>query len=224
MTSNVTVAPTSKRSDFSFPTPFQSGNKWNYSYDDAKYTERHITAFAPVIGITVFFLLFSRFGPFGNFPNLFPNSTVGGIAYLAIFIGALALSIFAGNKLTKRTVAARNRKRDEFRRVNASFIIEEMSKKGWRVAREDATEILIRDDHPYLLNEDGVRYYARYFQVGINNVTVAVELCDEEVEEGLKRKEKQSRTDSIIAAYEASHGTMSPEKRSGFVTALEISL
>lgn len=223
MNSNVTVASIPKYSDFSFPTPFQSANKWNYSYDDAKYTERNITAFAPVIGIIFFFLLFSRFGPFGDFPNLFPNSAVGGIAYLGIFIGTLALSIFAGNKLTKRTVDSRNRKRDEFRKENAAILIEEISKKGWKIAREDAVETLIRDDHPYFLNEDGVRYYARYFQIGTTNVTVAVELCDEEVEEDLHNKEKQSRVDSLVKTYEETHGAMSQEKKSGFIAALEIS-
>jgi hypothetical protein len=85
-------------------------------------------------------------------------------------------------------------------------------------------QTLIKDDNPYLVNKNGVRYYARQFYIGEENVTFMVELRDEDVEKEMADKEKQSRIDFLTKRYEDAHGAMSPETKSAFVEGIRMSL
>ena len=74
-------------------------------------------------------------------------------------------SFFLASKLSKRMVASRNRKRDEYRATHAATIIDALAEKGWKIVGNDAVKTLVEDDNPYLVNENGVRYYARQFHM-----------------------------------------------------------
>jgi hypothetical protein len=222
--SNVIAPYTPKWEDFSFATPFESSDNWHFSYDDGKSLEKTLSAVFPFGAIVLFFLLFSRYSPLSGIVSMFNNEFVGGAAYLGIFLGMVVGSYFVASKLAKRTIASRNRKRDEFRAEHAAAVIDELGKKGWTIYGNDVVATLLKDNNPYLLNEHGVRYYARQFHVGRENVSFMVELSDEAAEQGLKDKEKQSRLDFLIKRYEDANGAMSPEKKAGFEAALKMSL
>lgn len=213
-----------KWEDVEFPNPAISSKKWNFNYDDAKSLEKNMGAFLPFLAIVLFFALFSRFGPFSSFVSGFGNETVGAIAFFAVFILMLVGSFFLASKLSKRMVASRNRKRDEYRAANAATIIDALAEQGWKIVGKDAVQTLIKDDNPYLVNKNGVRYYARQFYIGEENVTFMVELRDEDVEKEMADKEKQSRIDFLMKRYEDAHGAMSPDTKSAFVEGIRMSL
>lgn len=210
-----------KWEDVEFPNPDISSKKWNFNYDDAKALEKTVGALLPFASIVLFFALFSKFSPLGK---LFDGSDVSGIIYIAIFLGMLVSSFFIAVKLSKRMVKKRNSKRDEYRAANAATIIDALAEQGWKIVGKDAVQTLIKDDNPYLVNKNGVRYYARQFYIGQENVTFMVELRDEGVEKEMADKEKQSRIDFMLKRYEDANGVMSPETRSAFVEGAKMSL
>lgn len=226
--SNVTApVPTSynpKWDEFNFPNQSISPDKWHYSYDDGKSTAKTIEALIPAGTLVTLFFLFSKVGPWSLLPESFTRSDVAGWIYISVFVSFFIASLFLANKVAKRAVASRGRKRDEYRAQNASLIIDELAKKGWKIVGKDAVKILIQDNNPYMVNENGTRYYARQFHIGREDINVMVELSDAEVQKDMKDKEKQSRTEFLINKYETANGTMSPEMKTGFVEALKMSL
>jgi hypothetical protein len=228
MTNSTATAPTNynpKWEDVEFPNPSISSDKWNFDYEDAKRLEKNMSALLPFVAIVIFFALFSRFGPFSSFVAGFDSEEVGAAAFLGIFISMLIGSFFLASKLSKRMVASRNRKRDEYRATHAATIIDGLAEKGWKIVGNDAVKTVVEDfNNPYLLNENGVRYYARQFHIERENITFMVELRDEEVQKEMKDKEKQSRIEFLVNRYETANGTMTPEMKSGFVAGLNMGL
>lgn len=224
MTNGTATAPTNYNpqwEDVEFPNPSISSKTWNFTYDDAKALEKTIGALLPFASIVLFFALFSKFSPLGQ---LFDGSTVSGIIYFAIFMGMLVSSFFIADKLSKRMVKKRNRNRDEYRATHAATIIDALAEKGWKIVGKDAVQTLVKDDNPYLVNKNGVRYYARQFYIGENFVAIMVELRDEAVQKEMKEEKKQSQIEFLVNRYETEHGPMTSEMKSGFVAGLNMGL
>lgn len=224
-----TSAPTDyspKWEDIEFPNPSISSDKWSFTYDDAQRLEKMMGVLLPFGSIVLFFALFSRFGPFGHIFSEVggEGDPTGGFLFLGIFLAMLVSSFFLASYLTKRMVRNRNRNRDEYRAANASLIIDALAEKGWNLVSKDAVQTLIKDNNPYLTNQNGVRYYARQFYVGKNYVAIMVELSDAETEKVMKDKEKQSRIEFLVKRYETANGTMTPEMKAGFEAGLNMGL
>lgn len=222
-TASAPVAYNPKWEDIEFPNPSISSKKWNFSYDDAKSLEKTLTAVIPFVSLVVFFALFSRFSPLGQ---LFKNSgEVGGWVFFGIFITMFVTSLIVASKVSKRAVASRNRQRDEYRATHAATIIDALAEKGWKIVGNDAVKTVVEDfNNPYLLNENGTRYYARQFHIGTENITFMVELRDAEVEKTMKDEEKQSRVEFLIKRCENAHGVMSSAERIAFIRGVRMGL
>lgn len=212
--------------DVEFPNPSISSKTWNFNYDDAKSLEKTLGVFLPFGSIVLFFALFSRFSPFGHIFSEVggDGDPTGGFLFLGIFLAMLVGSYFLASKLAKRMISSRNRNRDEYRAANASTIIDALAEQGWNIVGKNAVQTLIKDNNPYLTNANGVRYYARQFYIGKENVTFMVELRDAETEQAMKAKEKQSRIEFLVKRYEDANGTMTPEMKAGFEAGLNMGL
>jgi uncharacterized membrane protein len=221
-TASAPVAYNPRWEDIEFPNPSISSKKWNFSYDDAKSLEKTLVAVIPFGAIVIFFALFSRFSPLGQ---LFADSgDVGGWVFFGIFMTMFVTSLIVASKVAKRVVKNRERNRDEYRAANASTIIDILADKGWKIVGRDAVQTLIKDNNPYLVNENGTRYYARQFHIGTENVTLMVELSDAEVEKEMKDEKKQNRIEFLVKRYETANGPMSEEMKAGFIAGLNMGL
>lgn len=210
------VAP-SQWEDLKLPNPSISANKWHFDENDQAGTAKTIEGLGAVVVIFGFLLLFGRIGPF---PEFLADGTVFLISYLV----TLVASFFLFHKLAKRVVAGRAKKRDEYRAQHAALIIDALGQQGWKILGQDAVKTIIKDNNPYMENEDGVRYYARQIYIGPENINIMLTLSDAKVEREIRDAEKNKRIDFEVNVYERKSGPMTPEAKEAFVAALNIAL
>jgi hypothetical protein len=209
-----TVAP-SQWEDLTLPNPSISGNKWHYTENDQTGTAKTIEALGAVVTIVGFLLLFGRIGPFP-----IKDGTIFLIGFIGSFVAALVLL----PKISKRVITTRAKKRDEYRAQHAALIIDALGEQGWKVLGQDAVKTIVKDNNPYLVNEDGVRYYARQIYIGPENINIMLTLSDSKVEREIKDAEKNKRIEFEMNVYERKSGPMTPEAKEAFVAALNIAL
>lgn len=210
------VAP-AEWEELTLPNPSISSNKWHFTDNDKSGTAQMIEGLGAVAAIIGFLFLFGRIGPF---PELLADGTVFLISYLT----TLAASFFLFHKFAKHVVAGREKKRDEYRAQHASTIIDALGEQGWTILGENVVETITKDNNPYMMNENGVRYYARQLYIGRENITVMLRLSDPKVEKAMKEEEKQRRIEFEINVYESKNGPMTPEEKTAFVAALTVAL
>lgn len=194
-----------------------SSDKWHFNDNDKTGLAKMIEGLGAVVVIIGFLLLFGRIGPF---PEFLADGTVFLISYLA----TLVASFFLLHKAAKRIVAGREKKRDEYRAQHASTILDALGEQGWTVLGENAVETIVKDNNPYMLNKDGIRYYARQLYIGRENINLVLTLSDRKAEKVMKEAEKQERIAFEINVYESKNGPMTPEAKVAFVAALTIAL
>jgi hypothetical protein len=211
-----TIAP-SHWEQVTLPNPSISSSKWHFSDNDKDGVAKTIESFGLVVAIFGFLLLFGRIGPF---PELMSN----GVVFLAFFISTFVAALFFLPKVSKRVIASRERKRDEYRAQHAHIIIDAVGEQGWTILGKNPVETLIKDNNPYMENSDGIRYYARQVYIGRENIDVMLKLSDPEAERAIKESEKQRRIQFEVNVYERANGPMTPEEKAAFVAALTISL
>jgi hypothetical protein len=201
--------------EFSLPNPSISPNKWHFNENDKTGLAKLIEASGLAATIIGFLLIFGRLGPF---PNI--DGTVFTIGLIVVFTAAL----FLFPKVSKRIIATRGRKRDEYRAQHASLIIDTLGQQGWTIFSNNPVETIIKDNNPYMLNEDGVRYYTRQLYIGRENITVMLNLSDQKAEQDMREAKKQRRIEFEINVYETKNGPMTPAEKAAFVAALTVAL
>lgn len=211
------TARPSQWEELSLPNPSISGNKWHFTDNDKAGTVKTIEGLGAVVVIFGFLLLFGRIGPF---PEFLADGTVFLISYLV----TLVTSFFLFHKLAKHIVAGREKKRDEYRAQHAALIIDALGQQGWKILSQDAIKTIVKDNNPYMENEDGVRYYARQIYIGSENINIMLVLSDPKVEREIKDAEKNKRIDFEMKVYERKSGPMTPEAKEAFVAAMDIAL
>lgn len=211
------IVTPSRWEELALPNPSISGKKWHFTDNDKAGTVKTIEGLGAVVVIIGFLLLFGRIGPF---PEFLADGTVFLISYLV----TLVASFFLFHKLAKHVVASREKKRDEYRAQHAALIIDALGQQGWKILGQDAVKTIVKDNNPYMENEDGVRYYARQIYVGSENITIMLVLSDPEVEREIKDAEKSKRIEFEINVYERKSGPMTPEAKEAFVAAMDIAL
>ena len=194
-----------------------SPNKWHFSENDKAGLAKMIELSGAAATIFGFFLLFGRIGPF---PELMTDGTVFLISFLAVFASAL----FLLPKVSKRVIAGREKKRDEYRAQHASTIIDALGEQGWKILGQDSVKTIIKDNNPYMENEDGVRYYARQLYIGSKNIDVVLVLSDPKAERAMQEAKKQRRIEFEVNLHERKNGPMTPEEKAAFVAALTVAL
>lgn len=194
-----------------------SPDRWSFSENDKTGLAKMIEGAGAVVTIIGFLLLFGRIGPF---PELMANGAVFLISFLAVFVSAL----FLLPKLSKYVIAGREKKRDEYRAQHASTIIDALGEQGWKILGQNTVETLVKDNNPYLINEDGVRYYARQLHIGRENIDVMLEISDPKAEQAMREATKQRRITFQVNVYERENGSMTPQEKAAFVAALNIAL
>jgi hypothetical protein len=190
-----------------------SYKKWNFNDIQAKDLQNTVTSLGYLI-LTVAVL-------FSLKPIL---AVTNEFVVFGVLLIVPSAAIYFLPKLGKRLSLVREKKRDEYRRENASTIINLLNEQGWTLWNKDSVETLVSDNNPYLVNPEGVRYYAKYFDIRDASIIFHLTLSDNEVEDNLRKVEKQKQIEYQMRLYEISNGVMSPEKREGFVAALELSL
>jgi hypothetical protein len=211
--SNVTAPALWK--DSSFPNPSISVDKWSFNEDSKEWLEKLITLGGLLLIFAAVVFLFSP---------VFPALHDEGNAFLITFGVSLAAGIFFLPKIAKKAVARKEHKRDEYRAANAHIILDGLAEFGWKLDSKDAVGTLVKDNNPYVVNADGVRYYISQLYIGRDEIHVMFSLSDEKAKEDIKENEKQREIDFFISRYEEANGPMSAEKKAGFVAALELAL
>lgn len=211
-----TIDP-SQWEDLVLPNPSIYSSKWHFSENDKTGVAKMIEAVGAAVVIFGFLFLFGRTGPF---PEFLADGVVFFVCFISTFIAALILL----PKVSKRVIAVRERKRDEYRAQHAHVIIDAMNEQGWTFLGKNPVETLIKDNNPYVKNADGIRYYVRQFYIGRENIDVMLSLSDPEAERAMKEAGKQRRIQFEVNVYERANGPMTPEEKAAFVAALTISL
>ena len=196
-----------------------SSNKWHFSENDKTGLAKTIEGLGFVAVMFGFLFLFGAKGPV---PELMAN----GVIFLISFLATLAVAaFFLLPNVSKRVIAGREKKRNEYRAQHASTIIDALGEHGWTVLGENAVETIVKDNNPYMLNENGIRYYARQLYIGRENIDVVFTLSDPKAEKAMKEAEKQERIAFEIDVHERKNGgPMTPEEKAAFVAALTIVL
>lgn len=225
MSNVASVTTPAEWEELDFEVPTIASDNWNRGYEnDDKSLEKTLTAFMPFVSMILFLSLFSKFGPLGNYPSWFSNEYLGAAAFMGILIAMISGSFFAATKLSKRIVSSQKKKRKDYREQYAKTIIEKLAEKGWTIDSRDAVVTLVHDNNPYVVNANGIRYYARQFRIEKGQVSCIFYLSDEEAEKTVQDRETAGRIAFLVSQYEKTNGPMSPEKKSGFEAALLMSL
>jgi hypothetical protein len=209
------IAPV-KWEELTLPVSSLSPDKWHFSENEKTGLEKMIVGLGLLGTVFGFLFLFGRLGPF---PKL-----MDGAVFFISFFAVFGIAVFTFSKISKHAVATRERKRDEYRAQHASSIIDALAEQGWTVFGHNPVATLIKDNNPYLLNENGVRYYARQLYIGRENIIIMLHLSDQKVEQNIRETEKQRRIEFEINVYEGENGPMTPEEKAAFVAALTIVL
>lgn len=195
-----------------------SSDKWHFNDNDKTGLAKTIEGLGFVAVMFGFLFLFGAKGPV---PELMAN----GVVFLVVFLATLVAALFLLPKFSKRVIAGREKKRDEYRAQHASTIIDALGEQGWTVLGENAVETIVKDNNPYMLNKDGIRYYARQLYIGRENIDVVFTLSDRKAEKVMKEAEKQERIAFEIDVHERKNGgPMTPEEKAAFVAALTVVL
>lgn len=203
--------------ELTLSNPSISSDKWHFTDNDKSGTAQMIEGLGAVVVIIGFLLLFGRIGPF-------PEFLADGTVFLISYLTTLVASFFLFHKFAKHVVAGREKKRDEYRAQHASTIIDALSEQGWTVLGENVVETIVKDNNPYMLNENGIRYYARQLYIGRENITVMLRLSDPKAERAMTEAKKQQRIEFEVNRREKANGPMTPEEKTAFVAALTIAL
>ena len=210
------VAP-SQWEEITLPNPSISSDKWHFTENDKEGIAKLIELPGAAVAIFGFLLLFGRVGPF---PELMAN----GIVFFVCFIATLVAALVFLPKVSKRVIAGREKKRDEYRAQHAHIIIDALNQHGWKILGKDAVKTIVVDNNPNVENADGVRYYARQIYFGREEINVVLTLSDPKAEQAIKDAEKQKRINFEIGLHERKNGPMTPEAKEAFVAALNIAL
>lgn len=214
--SNVTAPFPAVFEEVVFPNPNLSDSKWNYTQNQKEGLEKMITH----LGLAVIMVggLFGMNFVQGAFGNDFIS--------FGSFIALIALSFFILPKVAKAAIARKEHKQDVYRRENASTVIDALSENGWRYydPNLNVLDIIAKDNNPDLVNKAGVRYSAKQFYVGKENVSILLTLSDPDIQEEMKETSKQKEIAFITKNYENAYGAMSSEKREGFEAALNLTV
>jgi hypothetical protein len=202
--------------EVTLPNPSISAAKWNFEGYQKESQEKTISQVGFLVTLMgALFLL----RPFALIMNE--------VLVLVSFFAVIAVGLFLSPKVAKAVVTRREKKKVEYRYANAAAVIDLLKQHGWELVNpnlNDPLGLLVHDNNPYLMNEEGVRYYTMQFYIGKDDIQLMLRLSDREVEEAIKETEKQNRINFLVQRYETSNGVMSPEKKAGFVAALEMSL
>lgn len=200
-----------------FPNPSLHDDKWHYSSKRAEDFAGAIVQMAILAQLVSFIFLTKPLSIFLNDNEL--------LALAIMIVGNVLIAFFVLPKLNNRLVAYKKRKRDEYRRENAPALIALFEKEGWKVNNGvDAVSAMVSYDHPYITNAEGVRYELDRMLLSRGGVSALLRIDDDKAEDVIRETTKDKEIESFIRQYESANGTMSAEKREGFIAALNLSL